>query len=442
MMNWKRFFSRTATRDAKASRTGAIIVNSTGGHAPQPKFTPRRYDQLAAEAYQKNVIAYRAIKLVSQNAATIPWALFERDRRSGGEVRVQKHPLLDLLARPNPLESGAEFLERVYAFFLIAGNSYVEHVGPKTGTPRELWVLRPDRMRIIPGGQSMPAGYRFTVNNEHTDFAVDALSGASRILHLKSFHPLDDWYGMSALEAAAVSVDQHNDAAKWNAHLLQSSGRPSGALVYKPADSNSPQSLTDEQRRALRDDINTYFSGPEAAGKPLVLEGGLDWREMSLSPKDMDFLAGKDVSAREIALAFHVPPQLIGVDGSLTFANFEQARLALYDDAILPMAMHLRDELNHWLVPLFSENLRLDLDLEKVEALSPRREALWARISAAGFMTDDEKRAALGLGQKPVSVPATPTEAADISLDDIFSEIDFEDDDDAQSDNTDMAGAA
>jgi HK97 family phage portal protein len=129
----------------------------------------------------------------------------------------------------------------------------------------------------------------------------------------------------------------------------------------------------------------------------MVLEGGLDWRDMSLSPKDMDWLAGKDVSAREIALAFHVPPQLIGIEGSLTFSNFEQARLALFDDAVLPLLDHFKDELNHWLAPQYGDDISVDYDIDGIDALAPRREKIWNRIATAPFMTINEKRAALGM---------------------------------------------
>jgi HK97 family phage portal protein len=252
-------------------------------------------------------------------------------------------------------------------------------------------------MRVIPGHQGIPQAYRYHTGGQAIDFPVDALDGHGPVLHLKSFHPLDDWYGMSPLEAAAASIDQHNDAGRWNAALLQSSGRPSGALVYKPPHSDAAGTLTDEQRQSLKSELEAFFSGSENAGRPLVLEGGLDWREMSITPKDMDWLAGKDVSAREIALAFHVPPQLIGIDGSLTFANFEQARLALFDDAVIPLLDHVKDELNHWLCPRYGADISLDYDIDRIEAFAPRREKTWARISAADFMTVNEKRTALGL---------------------------------------------
>jgi HK97 family phage portal protein len=381
-------------RETKDSRVAPLLVRWGAHH---PRFTPREYSQLAKEGYQKNVIAYRAISLVSRNAAAVPFVLFEG--QGAQRRRLNTHPLLDLLHRPNPMQGGAEMFAALYGFFLISGNSYLEAVAPHKGLPpRELWALRPDRMRIVPGAQGLPETYRYTVDGENIDFRVDPFTGQAQVLHVKTFHPLDDWYGMSPLEAAAFSVDQHNDAAKWNATLLQSSGRPSGALVYKPPHADSADALSPEQRAALKDELDRFFTGAENAGRPLVLEGGLDWREMSMSPKDMDWLAGKDVSAREIALAFHVPPQLIGIEGSLTFSNMEQARLALFDDAVLPLIDQFKDALNNWLVPLFGDDLCLDYDLDNIEALSPRREKVWARVTAADFLTPAEKRAAVGLG--------------------------------------------
>lgn len=388
-MGWKNIFSRGG--ETKTSRTSPLLVQF-GMH--QPRFTPRQYDQLSDEGYRKNIIAYRCIRLISQNAASVPWLLFKG--KGGNRVMLEDHPLLTLLRQPNPMQGGAELFESIFGYYLIAGNSYLEAVGPANGLPLELWSLRPDRIRIIPGAQGVPEAYRYTINGKHIDFSVDPVSGQARILHIKSFHPLDDWYGMSPLEAAAFSIDQHNDAAKWNASLLQTGGRPSGALIFKPSHPDAPDTMTAGQRQNLKDEMEKYFSGPANAGRPLVLEGGLDWKEMSLSPKDMDWLSGKDVSAREIALAFHIPSQLIGIPGSATFANFEQARLALYDDAVLPLLDHVKDDLNSWLAPQFGNDLHIDYHIDKIEALAPRRQQIWERLSKADFLTVNEKRLELG----------------------------------------------
>tara|TARA_B100000686_G_scaffold354859_1_gene467750 strand:+ start:3142 stop:4377 length:1236 start_codon:yes stop_codon:yes gene_type:complete len=390
LWNWgqKRHLESKDKKSARHARTFSVQMG-----AQQPQFTPRRYDRLADEGYTKNVIAYRCISLIAQNAGSIPWRL----KIDGQEV--EDHPALRLLTRPNPGQSRSEFIENLCGHLLIAGNCYIEAVGTGTGALHEMWVLRPDRMQVVPGPHGLPSAYRYNIDGGHKDFSADTTDGYGRILHLKSFHPLNDWYGMSPLEAAAFSIDQHNEAAKWNTALLQSSGRPSGALIYKPTGQDSYDTLTDEQRQNLRQELETYYQGAHNAGRPLVLEGGLDWREMALSPKDLDWAHGKDMAAREIALAFHVPPQLVGIEGSLTYANFEQARLAFYDDAVLPLMDHIRGELNIWLSRHFGEDLKLEYDRNAIEALAPRREKIWKRVKDADFMTMNEKRAALGLGR-------------------------------------------
>jgi len=388
-------FGRTKdnhVQETKRSKTSNMMMKY---HAAGPIFTPRRYDRLADEGYMKNNIVHRCVKLIAQNAASVPWKLYRVEQ--GKKTALLEHDLLTLLQKPNPMQGQAEFFENIFSYYLIAGNSYIEAVGPDGARPFELWSLRPDRMRILAGRNAVPHAYRYEVNGQYHDFKINDMTGDAPILHLKSFHPLDDYYGASALEAAAYSIDQHNEASKWNTSLLQNAARPSGALIYNPKDASMSDRLTDEQRETLKTELEYYHQSADHAGSVMVLEGGLDWRDMSLSPKDMDWLAGKDVSARDIAMAFHVPPQLVGVEGSMTYANFEQARLALYDDAILPLLKHVRDELNKWLTVKFDTNLMLDFDLDQIEALAPRRERVWKRVQGASFMTINEKRQVLGL---------------------------------------------
>ncbi len=381
------------SNEVKTSKAAPMLVQF-GKH--QPSFTPRQYDRLADEGYLKNIIAYRCVNLISQNAASVPLVVYKGI--GNNKIKLDEtHDLVKLLKRPNPNQGNVELFESIYSFLLISGNSYLEAVGDNVVSNLELWSLRPDRMRVIPGVHGVPEAYRYSVNGKHIDFKVDPTNGKASILHVKNFHPLNDWYGMSSLEAAAISIDQHNDAAKWNASLLQTSGRPSGAIIYNPSGDAPSDVMTEDQRNNLKLEMEDFFSGADNAGRPMVLEGGLDWKEMALSPKDMDWLAGKDVSAREIALAFNVPAQLIGINGSQTYANFEQARLALYDDAVLPMLNHVVGELNNWLCPQFGDDISIEYDLDKIEALSPRRKEMWDRINGAAFMTLNEKRITMGL---------------------------------------------
>lgn len=374
--------------ETKASRSGPLVSLTTTG---APRWTPRRYDRLAEEGYRRNVIAFRCIREIAQSAAALPILLYQ------GKAELTAHPLLALLRKPSPLHSTPQLFEALYAYQLISGNAYLECVrADADAAPRELWALRPDRMKIVPGPQGMPSAYEYSAGGRSVRWQTDALSGACDVLHVRHFHPTDDWYGQGPLEAALTAIDQHNQASAWNQALLQNAARPSGALVYAPKE--GPAQLSEDQFARLKRELEVQIEGASNAGKPLLLEGGLDWRAMAFSPADMDWRQGRDAVAREIALAFGVPAQLIGLPDSQTYNNYKEARLAFYEDTVLPLAFALRDALNGWLCPQFGEDLRLDFDLDAVSALAPRREALWERISKADFLTVAEKRAALGYG--------------------------------------------
>jgi len=367
--------------EVKSSRTAQVISLQTSGRA---RWTPRDYAALSREGYMTNAVVHRAVRLVAENAAAVTWMLYD------GAVEHDSHPLLDLIARPNPQQNGPAFLESVFAHLQLAGNAYVEAV-MLDGAPRELYALRPDRMRVVAGNDGWPDSYEYHVGGRSVRFDQEA--ALPPILHLTHFHPLDDHYGLSPLEAAAVAVDTHNAAASWNKALLDNAARPSGALVYSGPDGSI---LSEGQFDRLKRELEDNYQGARNAGRPLLLEGGLDWKAMSLSPKDMDFLDAKHNAAREIALCFGVPPMLLGIPGDATYANYQEANRALWRDTILPLASRVGAALSQWLAPAYDGQVRLVVDSDRIDALNSDRSALWERIIAAPFLTVNEKRIAVG----------------------------------------------
>ncbi|MEE8371338.1 MAG: phage portal protein, partial [Sphingomonadales bacterium] len=353
------------------------------------QWTGRTYDQLVREGYRKNAIAHRSVRIVAECAASVPLQLYR------GDERLTRHPLLDLLKRPNPLQSGIELMESLIAFLQIAGNSYMEAAELADGRPGELYVLRPDRMRIVPGANGWPARYEYKVAGRTMAFQVDQASGSSPVMHLKTFHPGDDYYGLSPLEAAAFGIDIHNSAQNWNKALLDNAARPSGALVFEPREGQSG-SLSDEQFERLRSELEDQYQGARNAGRPFLLEGGLKWQQIAFSPQDMEFISSKHVAAREIALAFGVPPMILGIPGDNAYANYAEANRALWRLTLLPLLEKVAASLTAWLAMRYGPDLRLAYDIEAIPALTFERSALWNRVGAAGFLTLNEKRAALG----------------------------------------------
>ena len=355
----------------------------------------RDYEKFADEAYIKNVIAHRAIAMIAQAAASVPFRLFDVSAQQ--KKLLQQHPILSILSKPNPKESGKEFLESLYTYLQISGNAYVlANLSKTKSEPLELYSLRPDRLSIEMGGNFLPKSYIYKIEQEFYEYPVNPLSGKCLVMHVKNFNPLSDHYGLSSIEAAAYSIDQHNQAGEWNQALLQNGARPSGAIIVKSHD-GSPNRLTEKQYSELKNMVDEVFCSPKNAGRPILLEGGLDWREMSMSPKDMDFIESKHSSARDIALALGMPPQLLGIPGDNTYSNLQEARMAFWEQTIIPMVEKVVENLNNWLCQFYKEKLELTFDIDGISALSEKREMLWSRLNKCDFLTTNEKRAMVGL---------------------------------------------
>ena len=369
--------------EVKASATGRVVGVQTSGRVA---WSPRDTVSLTRTGFAGNPVGFRSVKLIAEAAAALPLVL------QNAEQRFDVHPLLALVARPNGAQGRAELLEALYAQLLLSGNGYIEAVGTDGGLPLELHVLRSDRMSVVPGADGWPVAYEYAVSGRKHRF--DATQGAP-VCHVRNFHPQDDHYGFSPMQAAATAVDVHNSASRWSKALLDNAARPSGAIIYKGADGQG--AMTNDQYERLVSEIESHHQGARNAGRPMLLEGGLDWKPMGFSPSDMEFQKTKEAAAREIALAFGVPPMLIGIQGDATYANYQEAHRAFYRLTVLPLATRVTAVLAHWLSGFTGEMVELKPDLDQVPALSAERDAQWARVAGADFLTEAEKRALLGL---------------------------------------------
>ena len=339
IMNWLARLAYQRTPPATKSLTAPCFAFD---RLASPAWAPRDYAAFAREGFMQNAILYRAVRMIAEAAASVPLLLYQ------AEEEITDHPLLALLARPNPGATATDLLEAWYGYLLVSGNAYLEAVAVG-GTLRELHTLRPDRMKVVPGPGGWPEAFEYTADGKTRRIAGEAAPGVARILHVKLFHPLSDHYGLSPIEAAACAIDIHNTASRWNKALLDNSARPSGALVYTARDGN----LTAEQYDRLKSELEQGFQGAARAGRPLLLEGGLDWKSMSLTPRDMDFIEAKHVAAREIALALGVPPMLLGIPGDNTYSNYQEATRSFWRSTVLPLVNRTGKALSMWLAPAF-----------------------------------------------------------------------------------------
>lgn len=359
------------------------VVND--GQSQSTDFSQRK-NQI--EGYTLNAIVFRCVDMIATGVAKVPLVL-----HLNGKI-VEKHPLLDLLNKPNSMQSKSEFILDVISQKLITGNAYIEAAFPgaspdlNVGKPSYLYSLDPAKMEIVPGKNGIPSEYKYTKNGISVNFPVSVI-GLSNILHIKSFNPTNHWYGLSPMQPSGSSVDQVNSGNRWNNSLLKNGGKPSGVL-------QTDQKLTNEQYENMKKYREDNIQGTMNTGKTLVLEGGLNFKPMSMSPTDLDFIEGIKSATQTIGFAFGVPYDLLNT-AQAKYDNLAMAYEMLWDQSIEPNLTHLIDELNTWLVPKYGSELVLSYDKDQVEAIASKRDRKRKSLDQVTFMTINEKRSSMGL---------------------------------------------
>tara|TARA_X000001388_G_scaffold73163_1_gene64591 strand:- start:10783 stop:12921 length:2139 start_codon:yes stop_codon:yes gene_type:complete len=386
----KFFKKQEPTQKKEAPR---IVLNKLDAYASK---TNRKYKDYAKEGYQENAIVHRCVQLISNSASAVKIDVFS------GDTKLDNHELISLLQRPNPSQSGIEFFTSLYSYLMISGNSYILRDTDALRPPRELYLLRPDRMQVKSGSTVIPSSYEYVIDGVTVNtYPVDQTNAISQIKHIKLWNPIDDYYGLSPIMASAYNIDQHNLAGLHNVALLKNGATPSGYLKFQPTDETGLSTqLTDDQRARLLEDLEFRFQGTHNSGRPMLLEGNFEYKQLGLSPKDMDFLELLNLSAREIALCFGVPAQMIGIPEANTYSNMETAKLGLYEETIIPLLKRVESDLNEYLAPLYSGDIRIQYDLDSIPAMAEKRRQIYENVTQgvqAGIITRNEARERLGL---------------------------------------------
>jgi len=401
----------------KASQLGPMIARLMVG---RPVWPGRNYEQLAREGYQQNPIVYACIALRAKAICDIPWVLY----RGKGEDReeIEDHPFLDLIASPNPEQDRAAFLTALITQRLLSGNAFIERTDENKLERMELYAHRADRMRVVPGETGTPMAYEYTVGGATRRIEVDLEAKTRPVLHIKSYNPVDDWYGQSPLDPCAWAIDLYNGGSAYNKAIQDNAGAPSGALVFEGSDAGGNTLGPEEYESKLRM-LRGEDRGYDKAGGRMYLEGGKhSWLQFGLAPEQMQFVEGMNRAAREIAFVLGTPPELVGLPGDKTYSNYAEARLSFYQETVIPDAREIVSALNRWFARQLGKGVYIELDLDNVDALQMARDAQWARIEKSTTLSLNEKRDALdyepvdggdehyvSAGQIPLSTPALVT---------------------------------
>lgn len=322
-------------------------------YSGQPVWSEWTTDNAIQNGLKVCSYVYSCVYRLMKAAASVPW--IAKIKKGEDWEPVPGHPIEELMAKPNPFMSGQDMIERATSHLYLGGNALWGKVRAR-GIVAELWPYYPDNIKPVRSKQEFISSYKYT------DAGIIKYIEPKDIIHFMFIDPGNMFWGMSPLQAAGRVVDTEVEMTKWNKVALQNRAISDGVFSFK-------ESMTDSQWTEARKQIREQHMGAEHARNPWVLSGGATWQQMSLSPIDMDFIAGKKMTREDVCSIFGVPPPLVCFYEHATLANLSESRRVFWLDTIIPYLQDIKECLNLTLAPEFGPDIKLVYDLSNVEAI-------------------------------------------------------------------------
>ena len=377
-------------------------------------------DTYINKGYRFNSSIYSIVNLISKTAANIPFQIYEVKNENelkryksitSGSVtttslvnsniiqkkalaNVEDTELHELLNRPNPAQSFNSWIQEIIAFGALTGNRYIYGIAPDTGQNmgkyKELYVLPSQVVEIHSGGLMKPVK-EYTLEYNGT-YRIPA----EFICHIKNFNPYYDGsgshlYGMSPLKAGLRSMDANNEALTTGVKYLQNQ-TARGMLISDEGD------MTESQAKQLKDKFRSTYQGSNNAGDLIITPKKLSWVNFGLNASDLSLIEQYNASIKDLCNVYNVPVQLLNNTESSTYNNMKEAKKALYQNAVIPELIRIREELNRWLTPQYGDKLYIDFDFNSIPELQEETEKVVDQMSKSWWLTPNEKRIAMNYG--------------------------------------------
>ena len=326
-----------------------ITLRELGGHNINWGGAWSKGKQL--QTYQKSLYVFRCVKKIAQKVASIDWELYKLRNKIGDTTEIFVHEALDLLYRPNPFQTKAEFFEKYMINKLLTGQSFVLKVRGANGKVVELWNLRPDWVTIVKDKEMFIKAYGFDKQDgTHVTFVPED------IIYDAEPSPLDEYGGMSALQPAEIRIDTEEFATKYQSYFFKNNARPDFIL-------SSDDKISQKQKDEIRSTWDKRHKGIVNAGKGAFLELGLKYQQVSISQREMDYIESMKMTRDDILTAFAVPKPIIAITEDVNYANAKTAMEIFLSETIQPEIRRITEKLNeHLIYPEFGDIYYLDYD--------------------------------------------------------------------------------
>ncbi len=378
------------SRDIKQAAGSMIPTWQTGN----PQYPPTSYERFSKDGYGRNELVYACVEELASSASEPRLAAYRKGQPE--PEKLDEHPVLDLFDRPNPFLSRYGLMSSLVMHRSLAGNAYIEKVRSRAGKVVELWLLRPDRVKVIPHPTRFISGYEYRIGDH------SSIIDANDIIHIKSNHPLDDYYGMPPLAPAAQRVDVDNWMRQFTASFFQNAGVPAGILNIK-------QALDQDQRSQLREQYRNSFGGGAGWHSLMVLDNaeaeymalGLPMGARGLAMPELD-----EIIEARIPMSFGVPLELIGARLGMVHGNrstTDAARATFWNETLKPLYIEISEAITIGMADEIDDVDYFAFDLADVGALQEDEDKRHERLREdmlAGGITREEFREAIGYEQE------------------------------------------
>lgn len=316
---------------------------------------------------------FACTQAISSAVASLPAFVFRLEER--GRTVDNRHPLSRLIRRgPNEWQTWPDFLEWIIASALLRGNALVEVISDNAGRVVELRPVPWDNVQVL-----MLRSGRLAYDVSDIT-SIYGSTGRSRrllqgeVIHLKDRSD-DGLMGKSRLQRAAATIEAGLSVQNFSNAMFANGANPSGVLMVDGK-------LSLEAMDRLRDQFRKAYTGASNAAKAMVLDQGVRWQGVSVSPEDAELLASRRFSTEEIARIFQVPPPLVGIWDHSSFTNSETAGKWFAQHTLTPWVRKIEAEFTR---SVFSEAAKSthELEIDLSGFLRGDHQARWAEDTAS-----------------------------------------------------------
>lgn len=364
-----------------------------------------------AQAGMANPYVRRAYDLITDNLSSV--SIFAQRGTGDDAKKVDNHPFLTILKRPNPETGYQGFIAKIIAHLMFGGELFfyapeTPLTGPNAGIPQKggkLELIRPDRvLEFIYDAEDNLVAYRVAPRTHNRlrglgrSTGLERIIPAPRIKHIRLYCPYDEDFGLPMLISAWRQVQLMEDGDSWNKSVAQNRGRTPGFFKYK-----GEGVMDDDQYARTKESMQEAYAKDSKEGRPGLLDGDFDFVPAATSQKDADWLLSDAANGRKVAIALGVDPSLLGDQGSRTLANLNEGLRHLLLLRVLPVLDWLLDEWNHHYMPAYGDE-RLTYSRQEIAALEEDWNAKVDRLATAiesTIMTPNEARKELRLNPIP-----------------------------------------